>query len=180
MHTCAHSCHMCSVCQNHFWWYELTWSLTNHVLAQTCAGRRSSLHMPAMFQQCHMELWACLFETVSSNCLQVCSVALHAACCSVPFLLCGDMGMTLHMPAKSQCCQMAARISLFTHLLYPSVMTWLSGCACLHTCYIPEPAHGSEVTPISNHEMPQCSHVVPCLIAATSWPGKGFFMLAVY
>lgn len=78
----SQDCHMtalihiftCAVYQHHFGWQGLAWSLTSHVPAQTCDGRGSSLYMPAIFQQCHVVLWTCLFETVPSNCLQVCYV----------------------------------------------------------------------------------------------------------
>lgn len=43
-------------------------------------------------------------------------VALQASCCYVPLLLCGDLGMTLHMLAESKRCNIVARVSLFTHV----------------------------------------------------------------
>lgn len=134
-------------------------------MCQTCDGRDSSFTCLPYFSNA---IWcsghACLelYQVIVCRCAmsQCHTVALQVACCYVPLLLCGDLGMSLHMLAKSKCCNIVARVSLFMHLPYSSAMTWQPGNVCLYTCHIPEPTHSSEVTPVRSHEMVQCSHVV--------------------
>lgn len=97
-----------------------------------------------------MPVWNCTKRYAMSQCH---GVTLQAAYCCVSMLLCGDLGMTLHMLTKSKCYNIVARVSLFTLLPYPSAMMWLSGHVCLHTCHIPEPTHSSDITPVSSHEV---------------------------
>lgn len=163
-HAMSQDCHMaalihiflCGVSQHCFWRHGLAWSLASDVPAQTCDGRGSSPHMSAIFLQCHMGLWACLFEAVLSNCLQECYVPLPQCGAAGTMLLCPYPCFFAHLPGLivairqpgqaclHACCILEPEHGVWACLLEcPSTITWQPGNACLPTYCVPVSPHDS-------------------------------------